>query len=253
MVWAGCTDRDSKLLENVQLAAARIITGAIKGTSHDAIYTESCLEKLSTRRDKHRLILFYKIVNNETPTYLSNHLPHTVSTRAERSLRNANDISLIKANRDYYQISYFPHTIKLWNNLTNEIKTAPSIESFKHLLYKNCSPKLEYAYLGSRKVNIIMAQMRMECSKLNAHLFKHKVISDSNCSCGCSKETVFHYFFICPVYNTHRAELHNKILHIANAKFDTKTLLYGNLSLTNMQNKQIHDAVSIFITDSKRF
>ena len=40
IVWHDCTKQDAELLENLQLSAARVVTGAIKGTSHAKIYSE---------------------------------------------------------------------------------------------------------------------------------------------------------------------------------------------------------------------
>ena len=57
VVWDGCTSNDSDMLENVNLAAARVITGATAGTSHTLIYQESGLKQLSERRSKSKLIV----------------------------------------------------------------------------------------------------------------------------------------------------------------------------------------------------
>ena len=81
VVWDGCTSSESEQLENVQLAAARVITGAIRGTKHHLIYDESGLEKLSERRTKSKLTLFYKIVHGLASMYLQNLLPNYVQDR----------------------------------------------------------------------------------------------------------------------------------------------------------------------------
>jgi hypothetical protein len=53
--------------ENVQSEAARIVTGGTKLTSIQKLYEETGWEKLLERREKHKLILLYKIVNNQAP------------------------------------------------------------------------------------------------------------------------------------------------------------------------------------------
>ena len=65
-------------IENVQSEAARIVTGGTKLTYIQKIYKETGWEKLLERKEKHKLILLYKIVNNKAPGYL---LPDRVDNR----------------------------------------------------------------------------------------------------------------------------------------------------------------------------
>jgi hypothetical protein len=53
-----------------QSEAARIVTGGTKLTSIQKLYEETGWEKLLERREKHKLTLLYKIVNNQAPGYL---------------------------------------------------------------------------------------------------------------------------------------------------------------------------------------
>ena len=46
------------------------ISGAICGTSREKLYQEIGIESLEDRRWLRRLYLFYKITNNNTPSYL---------------------------------------------------------------------------------------------------------------------------------------------------------------------------------------
>ena len=57
-------------IESVQYNAALAITGCIKGTSKEKLYQELGIESLGNRRWYRRLILFYKIVNSQSPVYL---------------------------------------------------------------------------------------------------------------------------------------------------------------------------------------
>ena len=57
-------------LENIQLDAARIVTGGTRLTSHDSLYEETKWEKLKDRRNNHKLVLFHKMNYNKTPQYL---------------------------------------------------------------------------------------------------------------------------------------------------------------------------------------
>ena len=51
-------------IENVQCEAARIATSGTKLTSIPRLYEETGWGKHLERREKHKLILLYKIVNN---------------------------------------------------------------------------------------------------------------------------------------------------------------------------------------------
>jgi hypothetical protein len=66
-------------LEKVQTEAARIVTGLTSYASLDSIYCETGYEKLTVRREVKKLNLFYKIINNEAPEYLSELIPPTVT------------------------------------------------------------------------------------------------------------------------------------------------------------------------------
>jgi hypothetical protein len=51
-------------LENVQVEAARIVTGDTRFVSLSNLYIETGWEKLKDRRERHRAIQFYKMSNN---------------------------------------------------------------------------------------------------------------------------------------------------------------------------------------------
>ena len=65
IVYADCNRADSQKLELLQKQAIRIITGCTMSTSSENLYKESCLEKLENRRNNHKLIMFYKIINKK--------------------------------------------------------------------------------------------------------------------------------------------------------------------------------------------
>ena len=63
------------LIENVQYKGALIMSGCWQGTSCDKLYEELGWESLSDRNMIRRLTVLYKIKNNLTPSYLSDHIP----------------------------------------------------------------------------------------------------------------------------------------------------------------------------------
>ena len=66
-----------KKLESIQYNAALTITGAIRGTSRQKIYSLLGLESIQDRRWYRKLCVFYKILNNMSPIYLSDIIPST--------------------------------------------------------------------------------------------------------------------------------------------------------------------------------
>ena len=87
VVWDGCSEQDSKSLEDIQIEAARIITGMRYNSSRSKLYDELGWEPLEIRRRNHRLTLFYKIVNGYTPEYLADMLESCKSSHHNYNLR----------------------------------------------------------------------------------------------------------------------------------------------------------------------
>ena len=250
VVWSNCTSQDSQNLENVQLAAARIITGATSGTRHQLIYEESGLEKLSERRNKSKLILFYKIFKGNAPQYLRNLIPTSVDERNRYNVRSGANLSLFRSRTNLFDSSFFPSVVRLWNNLPLDTRNAEDLSSFKIKLNQgvNCVNKLFYE--GERKFAVFHARLRMGCSKLNYDLFKNGIKDSPECACGNGNEDTFHYFFECNLFTLHRNSLHSIIIPLA--PFTTQTLLFGCKKCTNHQNKIIFDAVQNYIKATGR-
>ena len=134
VLWDGCTDSESDLLEHVQYEAAKIVTGAMKGTSKQRLMQEIGWEDLKTRRAIHKLLLYFKIVNNLCPSYLVDLLPLLVSERTNYSLRTASNYSIFASRTERYKRSFFPSTTSLWNDIGYDIRCLDSIGSFKKAL-----------------------------------------------------------------------------------------------------------------------
>ena len=81
-------------IEKVQIEAARIISGGTKLTSLNELYRETGLQKLSDRRDNHKLILFYKMQHNLTPHYLASLVPNRFNDIHGYDTRHSDSIPL---------------------------------------------------------------------------------------------------------------------------------------------------------------
>ena len=75
IIWDNCTQYEKQELDKIQTEAASIATGATKLVSLTALHREICRKTLVQRRHNHKLTLFYKMLNNIKPLYLSSLVP----------------------------------------------------------------------------------------------------------------------------------------------------------------------------------
>ena len=122
VIWSNCTD-ESKRLERMQLAAARIAYGLKKGMSHQEIYraTKWKWEKLEDRRNQRCLITLYKIQHNMTPEVLRDLLPPTVGEKNEYTLREPMKLTSPNTTSRSYHESFLPRSVREWNKLLSNI------------------------------------------------------------------------------------------------------------------------------------
>lgn len=250
-LWDGCTLHDSDKIERVQLEAARLVTGLPIYASRHSLYLETGWEPLEERRKRRKLNIFYKIHNNLTPNYLNEIIePFKIQGRN------------LRTNRDYYlpiyrlsstSKSFFPSTVKLWNNLDPSIRQIPSFEKFKHhLAHSKSSEKFpDYFHCGNRKSDIHMTRLRHKCSELKADLFRVNLIDDDMCNCGLGIEDTTHFLFHCPRYNIQRITMFNNLISFQ--PLSLNKLLFGDQSLSISENSQIFQNVQKFIVSTKRF
>ncbi len=192
----------------------------------------------------------HKIVHHTAPDYLVEILPNTVNADTHYNLRNSEDLQQFTFRTEKFRKSVLPDCIRKWNSLDSNIQNESSITSFKNLIDINEKSCPLYS-LGIRKLNIIHAQLRMECSNLNAHLFNLHVIDSPECSCSYYLEDTAHFLLDCPLYLIQRIDLRNTVSNIA--IFNVNTLLYGDCTLDYDSNVIIMLAVQKFIQNSERF
>ena len=80
VIWDNCGLKLAEELESLHRDAIRTIIGAVRGTSHQKLYTELRFTTLRERRFRHKIIMYHKIVQENTPTCLKEHLPPLVSS-----------------------------------------------------------------------------------------------------------------------------------------------------------------------------
>ena len=120
-------------IEAVQYNSALAITGCIRGTLREKLYSELGLKSLSERRLFHRLLFFYKIINGLAPAYLKNFVPGVILNL--HNVRGHRD-EWIHTRTLKYRYSFCPHAIAIncWHQLSSLIKNSLSINIFKKTL-----------------------------------------------------------------------------------------------------------------------
>ena len=81
-------------------------------------------ESLESRRVKCQLTLLFKIINDLVDIPLDQYLMEALTrTRSHHSHKFRH----VPASRDYFENSFFPKTIVLWNSLPASLTDAPSL------------------------------------------------------------------------------------------------------------------------------
>ena len=138
-------------------------------------------------------------------------------------------------------------SIKLSNNISNDIRLKSSKYCFKRFLNRNLCKKSYYFNFGSRKEQIIFARLRLKCSSLKDHLFQKNIIDSGLCTCG-KIETTAHYLLQCPNY-----------IFISNETIQTlgtiyvQSLIFGNSIKSENENRLVFETVSKYIARTNRF
>ena len=232
-------------LNKIQNEAARIAVGATKLVSLNSLHNEISWESLEKRRLDHKLTLFYKMLNNLKPQYLSSLVPQPVRNLSRYNLRNSNDLQTIAARTNQYYYSFLPSSIRALNSLPGEAKETDSVNSFKSYLKKN-----KDCYTGTRKAQILHTRLRTNYNSLNLDLFLKNISDSPLCSCG-NNENTQHFFFLCKHYQAQRNALMNAISAYQTPLLNL--LLYGDISLPQETNTNIFKHVQKFILETKRF
>ena len=257
-VWDNLPDYQVNRLEKINICAIRCITGLTISTRKADLYAESGLVSLSTRRKYHRLVQYYKIVNNLAPQYLQDILPETAGQRNPYQVRNERMYTPFRCNTESYRNSFFPLTTRDWNRLPNHVRLAQSLPEFKFKLkqlpeFSSSCPPRWYSY-GPRKLNILLTQMRRKSSPLQNDLYQNHIVDSSRCTnCMNAKaEDAEHFFLKCPRYRIQRRELHREFDQ-QTATLDIQTILHGDLERNYEDNKPLVNAVLNFIRTTSRF
>ena len=213
---------------------------------------------MESRRKVHSLTQFFKIIKSLTPPYLRNIcnlIPHNTDTY---NLRRNNSLLVPFIRKEIFSKSFFPKTIREWNNLSLEMKESDSINIFKEKLKRlygpNKSKKLYSHGHGWHTVN--HCRIRLGLSHLKHHLFRYNIIQSAyyeNVTCDNLPETSSHFLLYCPRYEPQRRSMLKEISKIIfpGTSYITvialmsdhlcNILLHGSEDLSLEENKKAFD------------
>ena len=192
---------DTEMLEDVQLNVARIVTGAMHCKSISKLYEETGWQTLAKRRGTSKLILMYKQENGLVPNTLCSII--SVPARSDIARYNTRQqfaIPHFRASTGLFE-SFFPSTVRLWNQLPLHTRNSTLLQMFKSKLYQPVIKPIKFPQLynfGDRYFAAQHIQLHIGSSQLNYHLFEIGVKYTAQCSCSFSNEDTWHYFLLCP-------------------------------------------------------
>ena len=93
-----CNASFHRKIESIQYSTCLAITGTIRGTSYEKL-NQLGLETVQSRRWFRKLCQFYKIFNNQSPSYLFNYI---ASTDRIYNTRKAANVPRIKSKHNNY-------------------------------------------------------------------------------------------------------------------------------------------------------
>ena len=272
IIYNNCTIEQAKSLESIQHQAALVCSRAYKRTHYLAILDELGWDLLETRRQLHRLSLFHKIYYGIAPEYL--HIliqpfrlrPTRYPTRHDEAYLQP-PFSRLTMTAD----SFFPSTIRLWNQLDSSIKLTKYHPSFKFKLKKTrCKAKNLLFYTDGSKQSVNHARIRMGLSALNHQRYSYDFITQFECSCGNLREDASHFLLNCPNFTAQRQGLLRDagdlitevilrldqpvdIQRTVNSKFLVDLFLYGHCKLSLEENTHLFKHVQTYIKETNRF
>jgi len=132
--WDPYYNTDIYKLEKVQSRAAQWIVSDYSRNSVTSFLSSLGMPTLQQRRKVSRLTLFYKIINNTLPIFIPSHYQRTqYYTRRY----HPNHFILPQATLNIYKFSFYPRTVKDWNELTTNIIESRNLDEFINLLNLN--------------------------------------------------------------------------------------------------------------------
>ena len=106
----------------------------------------------------------------------------------------------------------------------------------------------KYYNSGTRMGQILHTHIRLECSTLNAHLYRKNIVPEPTCQCG-GFDSSYYFFFVCPIF----VDASSRYLPANLDNLTTRDLLFGMENKTKHENEELLMQVQEFIVESGWF
>ena len=161
-----------------------------------------------------------------------------------------------------YKNSFFPDSIKSWNDIGADFSSSTSIGQFKKNINVLIRPKPKPVFGIHDPVGLrFLFQLRVGLSPLNCHKCSHNFADTPTdwCNCHCAPEDASHFLLSCDLFSLPRVDLRtsvSNILELNNLNHLSECFeiyIYGHHSLDDKDNKTILLSTIKFIKDTDRF
>ena len=252
---------DIARLENIQYRAGKVVTGALHYTSKEKLNLELGWETIMDRGNLLSLNMFHKIHLNETRPLIRKCMPKLDIDRTNFT-RSKGGYIPFKPKDNKFNTSFFPNTLKLWNNLSRNTQ-CKDVNEFKISIKEEIKPpRYKHFARGNKFANTLLTRIRVGRSYLNQHSFTIGHADSPECSCHFRSESPEHYFLQCFLYSLERQTLFDLFEHYIPKfpNFNRKRKLDIILNGVNIDDKEfthtntiLTKAVQNFILSTKRF
>ena len=154
-------------LEQIQIDALRIITGATERSNIAQLYHEVQIPLISARRDNQMTVMMYKIYNNPDLNFLQDLIPVDIEIPHQYNLCHPGRDNIRQPRLNSTLRSFFFFGLTLWKQLPVNIRELESLSIFKSSIYVKPDKNVLY-YYGQRWSNVHHSRIRIGCSKINA-------------------------------------------------------------------------------------
>ena len=131
LIWHFCSQTNTKKIEKIQERALRFIYNNYPSTHNDLLKTAGT-QYLHIKRLKHMACEVFKIVNNMSPSFITNLIEIKTS---KYSMRRTKPAVVPKSKTSKYGLKSFAHEgVRVWNSLPNELRRCDNFREFRRLL-----------------------------------------------------------------------------------------------------------------------
>ena len=253
--------------DQLQREALLMITCGYQRTPTINLYQETGIEYLHERRKQHRLVIYFKMLNNLAPDHLTKLTTPSVLENRQRILRNNQDPTLHVipyARTTRLAKSFIVHTTRDWNSLDPSCRSISTLAAFKKNLKFSSAIKPNHMLANlTGRAAVHHTRIRLGLSPLKHQLHSFGIISRPICeNCEIEEESPIHYFLHCPKFSAQQTVLLVSVCGIL--PFDVLSGLLDEYMLVNCflkgiddvspdTNKMLLNAVIEYIKQTNRF